>query len=196
MADTSDRSEGKVVAAKIDAVDVTPEINIQILEGRSQEKMCQEESARLRQLLRQVASLDELSNEAIAEIADGAGLQSYPAGTVLFNEGERHDRLYFVCSGMVQLNMTTTDRNRGWQTILSIGRDDVLAWSALIGDGVMTATAISTEDTTVIALGAPELKRKLEFNPLLGYQFMKAVAKALSRRLLATRLQLLDLYLD
>ncbi len=146
--------------------------------------------------LRGISALSELSDPAIAELATFTELQSYPAGTVLFSEGQYHDRLYFVCTGMVQLNMATTVRDRGRQTILSIGSDDVLAWSALIGDSIMTATAIATEDTTVISLVASKLKQVLDAKPELGYQFMKAVAKALSRRLLATRLQLLDLYLD
>ena len=146
--------------------------------------------------LRAISSLNELSEAHIAEVASFTELQSYPAGTVLFREGQYHDRLYFVCSGMVQLNMATTIRDRGQQTILSISSDDVLAWSALIGDSIMTATAVATEDTTVISLVASKLKQALDAKPELGYQFMKAVAKALSRRLLATRLQLLDLYHD
>ena len=146
--------------------------------------------------LRNISSLSALNDEAIAELAVHTELQTYPAGTILFTEGQHHDRLYFVCEGMVQLNMATTARGRGRQAILSVGSDDVLAWSALIGDAIMTATAIATEDTRVISMIASKLKSVLDANPSLGYQFMTAVAKALSRRLLATRLQLLDLYLD
>jgi CRP-like cAMP-binding protein len=82
----------------------------------------------------------------------------------------------------------------GRQTILSIGSGDLLAWSAVIGDRVMTATAITLEPTKVVMIHAAQLLDLLERRSDLGFQVMRALARALSRRLLATRLQLLDLY--
>ncbi|MCA9128370.1 MAG: hypothetical protein KDB22_14860, partial [Planctomycetales bacterium] len=71
---------------------------------------------------------------------------------------------------------------------------DLLAWSSLIGDRVMTATAIAIQDSVLITLQVSELRAAMDADSRLGYEVMQAVAGALSRRLLATRLQLLDLY--
>ena len=70
----------------------------------------------------------------------------------------------------------------------------MLAWSSLLGDGMMTATATATEFSEAVFFDAGELNALLEKNVELGFEMMRVVAKSLSRRLLATRLQLLDLY--
>jgi CRP-like cAMP-binding protein len=70
----------------------------------------------------------------------------------------------------------------------------VLAWSALLGDGEMTATAVTLEDTQVIAVSGRWLQEACEANHDVGYALMQRMCVALSQRLLATRLQLLDLF--
>jgi CRP/FNR family transcriptional regulator, cyclic AMP receptor protein len=121
-----------------------------------------------------------------------ATVKTYPEGAVLFSEGEYHDQIYFILSGSMKLDMTTTQCGR--QTILTVGSGDLLAWSAILGDGTMTSTAIAMERSEAIAIVASELKTQCERDAKFGYEIMKIVAKALSLRLLATRLQLLDLY--
>lgn len=84
--------------------------------------------------------------------------------------------------------------NSGRQTILSLGENDFVAWTSLLGDRVMTATAVVTSETDTLVFDVDELQRLLEADHDLGYQVMRVVAKGLLRRLVATRLQLLDLY--
>lgn len=143
--------------------------------------------------LQSVAVPGLLDSYSLSKLATFGTVASFTEGTILFCEGQKHDQLYFVCSGMVRLDMLTPVR--GHQTILTIGSGELVAWSSLVGDGTMTATAIATEDTVTVTVCASELKRALEEDHDFGYQIMTLVAKALSRRLLATRLQLLDLYL-
>ncbi len=142
--------------------------------------------------LQSLQVLSHLDEDAIDTLATKAKLHSYAAGTILFQEGEAHDKFYFVRSGTVRLDMLTAHCGR--QTILSVGSGDLLAWSSLIGDHIMTASAVTIEDTQVIAFQASDLKELFELRTDLGYAIMRVVAQSLSRRLLATRLQLLDLY--
>ena len=83
---------------------------------------------------------------------------------------------------------------RGCVRLLTVGAGELLAWSALLGRGEMTATATADEDTQVIAIPAPKLLDICESYPEVGYHLMRRLAHALSRRLLATRLQMLDLF--
>jgi CRP/FNR family transcriptional regulator, cyclic AMP receptor protein len=142
--------------------------------------------------MRKLVTLVDLSQHSIEKLAELAAVRSFSEGTVLFNEGEHHDHLYFVVSGSLRLEMTTTQYGR--QTILTVGSGDVLAWSAVLGDGTMTSTAVVTEPSQLVAIIASVLKKQLELDTVFGYEMMKVMAKALSLRLLATRLQLLDLY--
>jgi len=70
----------------------------------------------------------------------------------------------------------------------------MLGWSALFADGQMTATATVLEATCTIAFPGRMLRELCDHNHELGYRIMRQAALALSQRLLATRLQLLDLF--
>lgn len=58
----------------------------------------------------------------------------------------------------------------------------------------MTATAITLSPTRVLAGSGQEIRSLCDADPVFGYEFMREMAAALSKRLVATRLQLLDLY--
>jgi CRP/FNR family transcriptional regulator, cyclic AMP receptor protein len=143
-------------------------------------------------VMRRLNTLVELSEASICKLAEHASIRTCQEGTVLFCEGEHHDQLYFVVEGSLRLEMKTTQF--GQQTILTVGCGDLLAWSAILGDGTMTSTAIVNEPSKLIAIVASDLRKELERDAVFGYEIMKVVAKSLSIRLLATRLQLLDLY--
>lgn len=146
----------------------------------------------MEQALRQMTTISRLSDNYNERLEAVARLVTYPIGTMLFSEGETHNQIYFICSGSVRLEMLTP--NSGRQTILSLGENDFVAWTSLLGDRVMTATAVVTSETDTLVFDVDELQRLLEADHDLGYQVMRVVAKGLLRRLVATRLQLLDLY--
>ncbi len=131
------------------------------------------------------------SVERLSRIAQ---LRSYPVGRVLFSEAEHHNSIHILCHGMVTLEMRIP--NHGVQRILTVGSGELLAWSALLADGIMTTSAVVTEETRAIEFLAEDLKAICEQDFELGYHVMRQVAVSLSRRLLATRLQLLDLFRD
>ena len=58
----------------------------------------------------------------------------------------------------------------------------------------MTATAVALEDSQLLQISAAALQNLCRQNQGVGYAVMQLAAQALSRRLTATRLQLLDLY--
>lgn len=141
--------------------------------------------------LRQLDALKTLDDAEVRQLAQVAMCRTIPAGTILFAEGDEHTRLYFVAEGSLQLQMARSQAAK--QTLLSVGVGELLAWSAIVGPGTMTASAIAAEQSRVIELPVGELQQLFESDPSLGYHFLKIVSLALSRRLLATRLQLLDL---
>ena len=83
---------------------------------------------------------------------------------------------------------------RGQTRILTLGPGDLVAWSAILGDGRMTTSAVALEPSELVALPARYVIELCEQQPALGYRFMRGVAQAISRRLVGTRLQLLDLF--
>lgn len=133
-----------------------------------------------------------LPPETVADLARISTVKTFAAKKVLFREGAISNELFLVQSGHVALDMHVP--GRGAVRILSVGEGELLGWSALLGEGPMTATATAIENTVVVAIEGAKLRELCARNHEAGFQVMRQVVAALSQRLLATRLQLLDLF--
>jgi CRP-like cAMP-binding protein len=143
-------------------------------------------------LLKLAHFFDDLCEDDLRKIADLATLEQRGAGTVLFREGMVSDTLFLMIQGTVALDMHVPQR--GQVRMLTIGPGEVLAWSALLTDQRMTAMATTLEETTLISVPGQKLRELCEADRDIGYAVMRRMAVALAHRLLATRLQLLDLF--
>ena len=133
-----------------------------------------------------------LDTQDINSLASIAEQSSFLAGRVLFIEGGAANALSVVCSGRVALDMHVP--LRGNVRILTLGAGDLLGWSALVGDGIMSATATVLEDAVLLNLPKASLRRLCDADHTLGYAVMNLVARALAQRLQGARLQMLDLF--
>ena len=145
--------------------------------------------------------INQLRQSAIGQGLDAPDIESlasistrvdHAAGTVLFTEGCSADVLSVVCFGSVALDMHVPVR--GKVRILTLGAGDLLGWSAIVGDSVMTATATVIEDAVLLNLPKASLRKLCDADHTLGYAVMNLVARSLAQRLRGTRLQLLDLF--
>lgn len=133
-----------------------------------------------------------LAPGVLQQLASAAHWMHCPSGTILFREGDRNRSFYIVQQGSIALDMCLPAR--GCQRLLTAGPGDIVAWSALLGEGKMTATATAVEDAELIEFSGADLQRLCEEDPVFGYHLMRRLCQAVSRRLVATRLQLLDLF--
>jgi CRP-like cAMP-binding protein len=152
------------------------------------------ETQQLQQILTELRFSAGLSDEDEQKLAEVSRAQDFPAGTVIFTEGSTPADLYLLRSGRVELCMNVLAR--GCLPILTLEAGDLVGWSVVIGQGEMTATATAVEDTQVIAISADKLRELCDQDHDIGYQIMRRMAETLSRRLVATRLQVLDLFAD
>lgn len=113
-------------------------------------------------------------------------------GEYLFREGQDNHLVFLLLDG--QLDLTMTIPGRGPVRILSLGPGDLVAWSAVLGQGIMTSSAYCVAAASLIAIDGRFVQEQMELDPHLGSSFMRMMATALAKRLLATRLQLLDLF--
>lgn len=134
----------------------------------------------------------DLPPQILIELAALAGERAVPAKSVIFREGEVCHDLYVVQKGVVALDMHVP--GRGAVRILTVGEGELLGWSALLGEGCMTATATALDDTRLVVISGAKLRELCETNHEVGIRVMQQMATALSQRLVATRLQLLDLF--
>jgi CRP/FNR family transcriptional regulator, cyclic AMP receptor protein len=116
----------------------------------------------------------------------------YPAGAVIFREGEQSEQVHFVLSGRVGLEMLVPAR--GSVRLLTLSSGDLLGWSPLVRNRAMTAAAIALEESRLLSMSGAALLAWCEEDPAVGFAVMRRLALSLSERLTATRLQLLDLF--
>jgi len=113
-------------------------------------------------------------------------------GTELFREGDPSDILGIVILGRVALRTLVPER--GDVTILTVEPGDVFGWSAIVPPYRVTSTATAIEPLEAVAFEGPALRAALRKDPVLAAALYPRVLVAVSRRLNATRLQLLDLF--
>ena len=133
-----------------------------------------------------------LPQQTLMQLQAIAELRTFAAGEVIFRENTDCDNVFLLASGQVALDMHV--EGRGQVRILTIGSGELLGWSPLFSAGPMTATATALEATCALSLSGARLRELCETDHELGFRIMRQVAVALSQRLVATRLQLLDLF--
>lgn len=152
------------------------------------------ETEAVKTLLGGLAFMADLPEHALDECAAVATVADFAAGTIIFDEGAVNPSLYVVIRGRVGLDMQVPGRGR--VRVLSLGPGEMLAWSALLGGGTMTVSAVALRDTQAVALPGARLLEICGANHEAGFHVMQRMASALAQRLVATRLQLLDLFAE
>ena len=133
-----------------------------------------------------------LSPEAVARLAGAASIRDVEPGTELTREGQVTDALSIVLAGRVALRMLVPER--GMVTILTVEPGDIVGWSAIVPPHRGTATAIAIEPVRLLELPGDRLRALLRSDHALAASVYPRVLQAVSRRLSATRMQLLDLF--
>lgn len=133
-----------------------------------------------------------LTDSQIERLAVMGSQVEFVSGETIFREGDPQDGVYLIVTGRVRLEMNVPGRGRA--PILSLGPGDLLAFSPLVGSGAMSATAVATEPTESLRFDAAAIRELCERDHEFGFLLMRELSAALARRLIATRLQLLDLF--
>lgn len=142
--------------------------------------------------LRGVRFLAGLDDGFLEDLANNAKVVTFAAGKVLFREGDPAKSFYFVVRGSVALEICAPAV--GCRRTASVGPGELLGWSPALGEATLTTTARALSDVEAVEILGTQVLAICEHNPRYGYEFMKRVAKTLSKRLSAARVQLLDVF--
>ena len=128
-----------------------------------------------------------LDPEAAAALRSSMDTVNMNKGQVLFNEGERGERLYIITDGKMKLGHTSSD---GRESLLAVlGPGELLGELSLFDPGPRTATATALTETTLMGLGHSALRPWLTGRP----EVAEALLRALAQRLRRTNDQMADL---
>lgn len=146
----------------------------------------------LETLLAEHPFFEGLRPEHVSFIAGCGTNVTFQAGEYVFREAEPADHFYIIRHGRVQLEIYLPER--GSLVVETVGEGDVLGWSWLFPPYRWSLDARAVELTRAVALDGACLRGKCDDDHHLGYELMKRFAPIISKRLRATRLQLLDIY--
>lgn len=128
-----------------------------------------------------------LDPEAAAALRSSMDTINLNKGQVLFNEGERGERLYIITDGKMKLGHTSSD---GRESLLAVlGPGELLGELSLFDPGPRTATATALTETSLMGLGHNALRPWLTGRP----EVAEALLQALALRLRRTNEQMADL---
>jgi CRP/FNR family cyclic AMP-dependent transcriptional regulator len=136
---------------------------------------------------------ESLREDHLSTIVSIASLCQWQAGETIFREGDRDQYLYMILSGRVALDISVPTRGR--VTILTLSKNDVFGWSAVLPVvEIKTAGARAIIATQAIAFDAIALREACDRDHELGFLVYRRLTNIIAGRLTATRLQLLDMY--
>ena len=146
----------------------------------------------LAETLQEIRFLHDILPAHLEKLVKAATLRDYEEAAVVFREGDVAKYVYLVVAGKVSLEICAP--SVGCKRILTVGPGELLGWSALLVETRLTATARTIETTQLVELDAERLLALFDKNPRVGYEFTRRAMQAVSKRLSATRMQLLDVF--
>ena len=132
----------------------------------------------------------ELEPRYLALLAEVAMFKEFPAGEVIFREGDPANRFYLILDGEVVLESTPPDRPP--VVLQTIGRDDVLGWSWLFPPYYWRFDARAVTPTKAIFFYGTWLRDSCERDHDFGYEMIKRMSAVMIERLQATRKKLAE----
>ena len=130
-------------------------------------------------LLARTEVFADLSERELEEVAQVAVPRSWERGEVIFREGDPGDTCYLIRDGAVIL---TREHQDGRMIALAeLRTGGMFGELAMFRAEPRSATAEAIEETTAVALLAPDLQRLIKRNPDIATKLLAALAERVSR---------------
>jgi len=132
-----------------------------------------------------------LPESLLKEIAALSAEVSVKKGGVIFQEGEKADKLHFLINGSVALRVNLTSRVESVTVSFVSSPYQSFGWSGIVAPNHYTANAESEEDSTLMVISAAPFMKLLEQNPESGFTVMQRITEIIADRLRNSRQALL-----
>lgn len=127
----------------------------------------------------------------LALIASCTANVAFPGNAFLFREGAKAAKFYLIDAGSVALEIAAPGQV---VTVQTLGEGDVAGFSWLLDPQRWQFDGRATAPVRALEVDGTRLRSACESDPRLGFDLMRRFARLATRRLQATRLQILDVY--
>lgn len=137
----------------------------------------------LNHILKEISFFEEFTEEELDFFARNISLRSFPEKTVLFEQGDIGEFLFFVVDGEIEVRLEATGPGH---IIGTFGRGACLGEMSIVDDAPRSATVTVAKPSDLLVLTRDRFQSICEANPMVGLKFMSGIAKNLSIRLRKT----------
>ncbi len=123
-------------------------------------------------------ALARLDRETRRALVSAATVRDFPAGATIVGVGDVGDAAWFILDGRAAAG--TPESDGGYRSLSTMGPGDFFGEIAALTGSRRTATVVADQDTTVIEVPAPALRRLMAV-PELGALFLSTLTERLSR---------------
>ncbi|MCG8670041.1 MAG: Crp/Fnr family transcriptional regulator, partial [Pseudomonadales bacterium] len=121
--------------------------------------------------LRNIELFEKLTDEELSTLESLAVTRSYPKNTVLINEGDQANAMYFIDSGKVRVYVSD---DQGKEFILNtMGEGEYFGELSLLDDEKRSASVITTEKAAFSIIYKEDFTGAIMQNPALALSLMK-----------------------
>ncbi len=132
-----------------------------------------------RELLKNIHIFQDLQDEDFDKLARIAKEERYPAGTILFRQGDPSGAFFIVRRGSVKI---VKDMGTPSEKVLAVLRDgDFFGEMGVIEDSVRYATAVVAEDSFIIRIRKADFDNLMSVNPSIAMKIMVTVTRRYTR---------------
>ncbi len=131
-------------------------------------------------LFKSVALFSGLSENELAAIANICQEKSYPVGSVIIQQGETGDEMFFIQEGQVEIVLMGPKPER---PLVVLGKGQILGEMSLLDFGYRSATVRTTEPTICQVIKQEDFTALCEQDNHIGYMVMRNLAADISFKL-------------
>jgi CRP/FNR family transcriptional regulator len=128
-------------------------------------------------LLAQVPTFEALSPADLARVAEVAVPRTFPAGKVIFREGDASDTCYVVGSGHARAVRENVDGRT--ITLAHFGPGDIFGELAMFDDENRSATIETLDEVEAIAILGSDMRRLLREHPDIAVKLVISLGRRL-----------------
>lgn len=122
-------------------------------------------------------------------------LAQVPKGEAIFRDGGKADSFYLILKGKVNLMAEEQDvrfdRESTSGVLQTLGSGDVVGWSWAIYPYRWRFDALAAEPVEMLVVNGAFLRKKMEKDPVFGYEIYKRLVPIMNQRLIASRMKML-----
>jgi CRP/FNR family cyclic AMP-dependent transcriptional regulator len=149
-------------------------------------------ASRVLEELQRLPIAAELGKTRLERLAEVARLEEYPAGTLLFREGEPADDPRIIISGLVSLMINVP--HQGEMVVNTVSDGELLGFSALLSRHRWRSSARVSQTTRCLRFDGEGLRALMELDHELGYQVLRVAFRVATERMGDGFLQILDVF--